>query len=99
MRLAHTSTEYVRVTVTGPDDVDLTGVTPRMAFLSQASQANPGAADWHNGTWVDGRVLVLVGPDGGATTLTQGRYWVWVNVDPPGGENIVTRAPGELVVY
>ncbi|MBB1253061.1 hypothetical protein H3146_06715 [Streptomyces sp. OF3] len=99
MRLAATSTEFVPVDVTGPDDVDLASTTPRLAFLPQARQGNPEPDDWHVGVWHDGRILVLVGPEGGATTLAPGRYWVWVNVDPPGVEHVVTRAPRYLTIY
>jgi hypothetical protein len=99
MKLATTSTEYVRVAVTGPPGIDLTTTTPRMAFLPRGTHTNPTPADWHTGAWLDGRILVLVGPDGGATALTPGHYWVWIHVDPPGAENVVTRAPGSLTIY
>ncbi|WP_431781718.1 hypothetical protein [Streptomyces chumphonensis] len=98
MRLAATSTEYVHVPVTAPAGVDLTGVTPRLAFLPQSTADNPEPEDWHAGTWVDGEALVLVGPDGG-TELDVGHYWVWINIDPPGPENVVQRTPGGLTIY
>ena len=92
MRLAATTTEYVHVTVTPPAGVDLSGVTPKMAFLPVHLRRNPLVAEWHTGAWDDGQALVLVGPDGGETTLDLGDYWVLVTFDPPGPENIATRS-------
>jgi hypothetical protein len=92
MRLAATSTEFVHVAVTPPAGVDLTGTTPRLAFLPVHTRTNPAAEDYHDGEWVDGEALVLIGPDGGALTLTEGDYWVWIAFDPPGSENIATKS-------
>lgn len=92
MRIAATSTEYVRVTITAPDGVDLAGTTPRIAILPAGVRANPAADDWHDATWSGTTALLLVGPDDGVITLTPGDWWVWVAVDPPGAENIVRRA-------
>ena len=45
------------------------------------------------GTWASGpEALLLVGPDGGAITLTRGDYRVYVSFDPPGSENIVRQS-------
>lgn len=98
MRLPATSTEYVHVPFTAPDGADLSGTTPRVAFLPSTSSANPDVDDWLTGIWVDGEALVLVGPDGGQTELDVGDYRVWINVDPPGAENIV-RPSGTLTIY
>lgn len=98
MRLPATTTEYVHVPFTAPTGVDLSGTTPRLAFLPATSAANPAEADWIDGIWADGEALVLVGPDGGQIELDPGSYWVWINVDPTGAENIIRR-PGTLTIY
>ena len=92
MRLPATSTEFVHVPVTPPAGVDLTGTVPSLAFLPAHIRTNPAPGDWHAGAWDGGDAVVLVGPDGGAATLTPGDYWVWVTFDPPGSENITTRS-------
>lgn len=95
MVIPATSTEFVHVTVTAPAGVDLTGTEPKLAILPVTNRANPDTGDWHTGTWGDGEALLLIGPDGGALTLTRGDYRVYVSLDPPGSENIV-RMSGYL---
>lgn len=100
MRLPATTTEYVHVTISAPAGVDLSDTVPRLAFLPQATHtkdANPESGDWLDGAWSDGEALLLVGPDDG-TVLPAGDYWVWINVDPPGAENVV-RPSGVLTIY
>lgn len=96
MVIPATSTEFVHVTVTVPAGADITGTPPKLAILPVSNRDNPEASDWHTGDWGDGtEALLLVGPDGGAITLTRGDYRVYVSFDPPGSENIV-RLSGYL---
>jgi hypothetical protein len=79
--LAATSTEYVKVPVAATVDGDPVTLTtpPRMAFLT--GTGNPASADWKAAAWHSGAARILVGPDGGALTLTPGTYWVWATWD------------------
>jgi len=87
------STEYVHVPVTAPVGVDITGAPPRLAILPVTNRSNPETGDWQTGVWADGtEARLLVGPDGGALTLTPGDYRVYVSFDPPGSELIVRLA-------
>lgn len=96
MVIPATTTEFIHVAVTPPAGVDITGTPPKLAFLPVGNRSNPAVADWHTGTWGSGpEALLLVGPDGGAITLTPGDYRVYVSFDPPGSENIV-RLSGYL---
>lgn len=90
------STEYVHVPITLTPAVDLTGTAPRFAFLASTDRGNPEVDAWLTGEWDDGVARILVGPDG-ETTLTRGDWHVWINVDPPGVEDIV-RLSGTLSV-
>jgi hypothetical protein len=88
-----TSTEYVHVPVTVPAGVDITGTPPKLAILPVSSRSNPAPGDWKTGDWANGtEARLLIGPDGGALTLTVGDYQVYVSFDPPGSENIVRLA-------
>ncbi|KIZ16844.1 hypothetical protein [Streptomyces natalensis] len=96
MVIPASSTEYLHITVTAPAGVDLTATTPRIAILSMSNRNNPSTVDWHIGDWASPtEARLLIGPDGGALTLTPGDYHVWVSVDPAGSENIV-RLSGYL---
>ena len=96
MELPATTTEYVRVPVTPPAGVDITGTPPKLAILPTSNRDNPTVDDWKIAAWASGpEARLLVGPDGGALTLTRGNYRVWVTFDPPGSENIV-RMSGYL---
>lgn len=97
MLIPASSTEYVHVPVTAPAGVDITGSPPKLAILPVTNRANPETGDWHTGDWDDTEARLLVGPDGGALTLTAGDYRVYVSVDPPGSELIV-RLAGYLSV-
>ncbi|WP_405673254.1 hypothetical protein [Streptomyces sp. NBC_01530] len=98
MELPATTTEYVRVPVTPPVGVDITDVAPKLAFLPVSNRDNPTVSDWKTGAWATGpEARLLVGPDGGAVTLPQGDYRVYVSFDPPGSENIV-RLSGYLAI-
>lgn len=89
------STEYVHVPVTPPTGIDITGTPPKLAILPITNRNNPQTSDWHEGDWTNGTTArLLIGPDGGATTLTPGDYRVYVSIDPPGPENIVRMAGG-----
>jgi hypothetical protein len=85
----------MHVSVTPPSGVDVTGTPPKLAILPVHHRDNPAVDDWHTGEWGDGEARLLVGPDGGALTLTPGDYRVYVSFDPPGSENIV-RMSGYL---
>jgi hypothetical protein len=86
------STEYVHVPVTAPAGVDITGSPPKLAILPVTNRSNPETGDWHTGDWDGTEARLLVGPDGGAVTLTAGDYRVYVSFDPPGSELIVRLA-------
>ncbi len=92
MMIPASSTEYLHIPVTAPVGVDITGSPPRIAILPVSNRTGPEAGDWHTGDWADGAARLLVGPDGGAVTLAEGDYRVYVGVDPPGAENIVRLA-------
>ena len=96
------SLEYVRV---GPVSAQANGVfinptsdTVRMAFM--ASTVAPGVSDWKAATWNtvgvnQYQIQCLVGP-GGATTLTTGYWYVWVQItDNP---EVIVRAVDILQV-
>ncbi|MDX3026730.1 hypothetical protein [Streptomyces scabiei] len=98
MLIPATSTENLHVPVTAPENVDITGSPPRLAILPVHNRSNPTVADWKTGAWnSDNEAVLLIGPDGGETTLTPGDYRVWVSFDPPGSETIV-RLSGYLNV-
>lgn len=89
MVIAATSTEFVHISVTVPSGVD-TGSTPvRVAVV--AHRNNPDDAEWHTAAWVGTEVRILVGP-GTDIELAAGDYRVWINIDPPGGEDIVRKS-------
>jgi hypothetical protein len=98
MKLPATTTEYIHVAVTPPAGVDVTGTPPKLAILPVTNRDNPVTGDWKTGAWASGpEAVLLVGPDGGALTLTKGDYRVYVAFDPPGSENIV-RLSGYLEI-
>lgn len=93
MELPATTTEYIHIPVTPPVGIDVTSSPPRLAILPVSTRSNPTVSDWITGTWADGpEALLLVGPDGGAITLSVGDYRVYVGIDPPGPEDIVRMA-------
>ncbi|WP_432130633.1 hypothetical protein [Streptomyces tendae] len=95
MVIPASSTEYVHVPVTAPAEADLAGAPVKIAVVAHGD--NPGDDEWHTAEWVDDRARLLVGPDGGALTLTRGNYRVWITFDPPGEENLV-RLSGSLTI-
>lgn len=99
MVIAATSTEFVRVTVTPVDSVDVTGTAPRIAILPASNRDNPAPGDWKNADWITGTTTarLIVGPEPGLVQLARGSYSVWINFDPPGSENVVARS-GRLTV-
>lgn len=89
MLIPASSTEYLHIPVTLPVGVD-TGTAPvRVALV--AHHANPSDTEWHAAEWVGAEARILIGP-ATALTLTPGDYRVWINIDPPGGENVVRKA-------
>jgi hypothetical protein len=89
------STEYLHVPVTAPAAVDLTAFPVTIAVVAHGD--NPTGAEWHDAEWADGKARLLIGPDSGAPALTPGTYRIWINVDPPGAENLV-RLAGTLTI-
>ncbi|NUP15370.1 MAG: hypothetical protein HOZ81_04560 [Streptomyces sp.] len=89
MVIPATSTEYLHVPVTAPTGTNLTGVPVRIAIV--AHRADPDDDEWHNADWVGSDARLLIGP-GTDTVLAAGDYRVWINIDPPGGEDIVRKA-------
>jgi hypothetical protein len=89
MVIPASSTEYLHISATLPAGVD-TGSTPvRIAVV--AHRNDPADDEWHAADWVAGAARILVGPDSDLE-LTAGDYRVWINLDPPGAENIVRKA-------
>lgn len=97
MEIAATSTEFIHVTaVAKVADASIPSpAPPKFAFL--ATTANPGVSDWLTGEWATPRARILVGPAGGAVTLTAGEYSVWISFTA-GTETPVYRA-GTVTVY
>lgn len=89
MVIPASSTEYLHIPVTAPEGVDLSGTPVRIAVV--AHRTNPTEAEWRTASWDGTTARLLVGPDTD-TVLTAGDYKVWINIDPPGGENIVRKA-------
>lgn len=100
MRIAATSTEYVRVTAVSqaagstinPD------AAPKFAFLPISTDTNPDTGDWVTGEWSTPWARILIGPNGGTTTLDTGEYSVWLSW-AAGTETPVYRTGGTLKVY
>ncbi|MFF7329666.1 hypothetical protein [Streptomyces sp. NPDC008150] len=100
MRLAATSTEYVRLTAVSKAAGSAISMSapPKFAFLPADGDDNPEAGDWLTGEWSTPMARILIGPAGGATTLTAGDYAVWITWTA-GAETPVYRSPGTLTVY
>ncbi|MFR9796617.1 hypothetical protein ACL02U_12035 [Streptomyces sp. MS06] len=90
MVIPASSTEYVHVPVTATDGTDLSSTTVKIAVV--AHRDNPSGSEWQTAEWAGGDARLLIGPDGGALTLTAGDYRVWITFDPAGAENIVRLA-------
>jgi hypothetical protein len=84
-----TSTEYLHIPVTLPAGVDSSATPVRVALVSHRN--NPSDEEWHDADWSGSDARILIGP-GATITLAAGDYRVWVNVDPPGSEDIVRKA-------
>ncbi|WP_333757876.1 hypothetical protein [Streptomyces sp. ISBFB 2968] len=95
MVIPASSTEYVHVPVTAPTGTDLASSPVKIAIVAHGD--NPTGTEWQTAEWVDGVARLLVGPDGGALTLTRSTYRVWITFDPPGAENLV-RLAGSLTI-
>lgn len=90
MVIPATSTEYIHIPVTLPAGVDPGSSPVRIAVV--AHRNNPADTEWHTADWIGSDARILIGPDSEALTLVRGDYRVWINVDPPGAENIVELA-------
>lgn len=89
MVIPASSTEFMHIPVTVPAGVD-TGSTPvRVAVV--AHRANPADTEWHAAAWAGSDARILIGP-GTSIVLAQGDYRVWINIDPPGSEDVVRKA-------
>ncbi|MCM8552314.1 hypothetical protein [Streptomyces sp. STCH 565 A] len=95
MVIPASSTEYLHVPVTAPAGTDLAEAPVMIAVVAHGD--NPSDDEWHTAEWVEGVARLLIGPDGGALTLTPRNYRVWITFDPPGAENIV-RLAGSLTI-
>jgi hypothetical protein len=84
-----TSTEYVHIPVALPAGVDSSATPVRVALVSH--RANPADSEWHDAEWAGSDARILIGP-GAGLTLTAGDYRVWINLDPPGSEDVVRKA-------
>ncbi|MGW2223801.1 hypothetical protein [Streptomyces formicae] len=97
MDLAAISTEYVKVTVVakaGGATIN-PAIPPRFAFLADGT--SPDTDDWYVGEWLAPHARLLIGPDGGVTTLDVGTYKVWVKF--AGGSETPIHRIGTLTVY
>ncbi|MEU6768527.1 hypothetical protein ABZ916_39215 [Streptomyces sp. NPDC046853] len=95
MLIPASSTEFMRIEVTAPAGVDLTGVPVRIAAVAHAD--NPADGEWRTAEWATAtEARILVGPDS-TLELARGTYRVWIHVDPAGPENI-TRPSGLLLI-
>lgn len=93
LRISSQSTEYILVAVTA--SVVVTGDPVALAFTAPGT--DPASGDWLTGNWVNGKARVLVGPAGGAKTLTAGSWDLWVRVtDNP---EIPVRRVDQITVY
>lgn len=95
--LAAVSTEYVKVTVVakaGGATIN-PAVPPSFAFL--ATDTSPDTGDWLVGEWLAPHARILVGPDGGITTLDPGDHKVWIKF--AGGSETPVYRTGTLTVY
>lgn len=99
MDIAETSTEYVHVpvkaTIAGTSITP--GAPPKLAFLDRQNTSNPDSGDWITGEWSGGNARLLVGPNGGTTTLAIGTYRLWITF-AAGLETPVYRV-GTVTVY
>ena len=89
MVIPSSSTEYLHIPVTLPAGVDSSATPVRVALV--AHRSNPGDSEWHAADWAGGDVRILIGPDSGIV-LAAGDYRVWINLDPPGSEDVVRKA-------
>lgn len=94
MVIPASSTEYLHVPATLPAGVDTGGTPVRIAVV--AHRNDPADDEWHAADWMNGAARILVGPDS-SLELASGDYRVWINLDPPGAENVVRKA-GMLTV-
>jgi len=99
VEIATSSTEYVRITATskaGGSSIN-PAAPPKFAFQPTSATGNPANGDWLDGEWANPHARILIGPNGGTTTLEPGEYRVWLTW-AAGSEVPVYRA-GTLTVY
>ncbi|MET7687978.1 hypothetical protein ABZT06_08355 [Streptomyces sp. NPDC005483] len=89
MLIPASSTEYLHIPVTLPAGVDSSATPVRVALVSH--RANPADSEWHDAAWSGSDARILIGP-GTSLALAAGDYRVWINLDPPGSEDVVRKA-------
>lgn len=92
MEMSAVDTRFVKATVTAPAP-SLAAVTQvRAAFLTH--NGSPGSSDWKPAELVDGKIRVLVGPDGDVE-LPAATYRMWGEITAA-PELIREPCPGEV---
>lgn len=91
--LPSTTREYVHVPITGTPS---TGTPPEIAFTTIPGPPEPDDEAWHEATWHQGAIRLLIGPAGGAVQLLNGRYRIWVRFTA--GPERPTRLAGLLFI-
>jgi hypothetical protein len=71
--LSSDTREYIHVPVTGNPTLT---TPPEMAFTVTPDEPDDDA--WHQATWHEGAIRLLIGPAGGATQLLNGQYRIWI---------------------
>ena len=71
------STEYLKVPVVGADPL----LPVEMAVVPTGVE--PVEIDWLDAEWDADDARLLIGPNGGAVTLANGEYGVWVRITAP----------------
>ena len=89
MVIPASSTEFVHIPAALPAGVDSADTPARIAIV--AHRADPADDEWRDAEWSGADVRLLVGPDS-SLVLAAGDYRVWINLDPPGVENVVRKA-------
>lgn len=85
---------YVRADQAGLP-FDPSGGTVEAAFLT-SSRGEPGAGDWKAASWdtslIGSHVAECVVGPGGTVQLAKGRYYCWLRITIPGGDQVVRQA-------
>ena len=79
-RILATSTEYVRIPIDHPDDIDPEQYGPPEACLHADNGTEPGEDEWMPAAWIGGEVALLVGPGTGGHVYQPGDYMAFARV-------------------